>query len=258
MGSQTPALDKLFDEWARKHAEKISTEAPYEMTHEAPYGGFVRDGIVNLENWKKQKVRICFLLNEAGGYDDIEKFPNGHDVAAEWNERGAWSMFLFKIAIWAKAVQDAFVSPVTYNKKEILRLRPELIRSLAVVNIKKSDGQKRSDFDLIQRFATEDAAEIRRELELVNPNIIICGENFKFLRGPRPEGADENTKREKVFYDDEINKIAKLTYQWGSKLIFSFWTPANFVGTMSSNTINYYAVREICRGSLKVFTSKKK
>lgn len=256
MATQTPALEKLFDEWAQKHAERVSTDAPYAMTHEAPYGGFVRDGIVNLESWKKQKVRICFVLNEAGGYDDLEKFPNGQDVTAVWNEKGAFSKFMFKIAVWTKAIKDAFVPPVTYVKKDVQKMGRELIQSIAVVNLKKSDGQRRSDFDLVKRFAQEDAEELKRELELVNPNIIICCETLKFMRGDRPE--DENAKRNFVFYNDELKHIAKLTYVWGSKLIFSLWTPANFVGTISSNTINYYAVREMCRASLKAFGSQKK
>lgn len=164
MATQTPALEKLFDEWAKKHAEKLSTAAPYEMTHEAPYGGFVRDGIINLENWKKQKVRICFVLNEAGGYDDLEKFPNGTDLTADWNERGSFSTFMFKLCVWTKAIQDAFMPPVTYVKKEVMSLRDELIRSIAIVNLKKSDGQRNSDYSLIKKFAMADAAELRQEL----------------------------------------------------------------------------------------------
>ena len=255
MGSQIPALEKLFDEWAKKHAENVSTAEPYLMKTEPPYGGFVRDGIINLESWKKQKARVCFILNEAGGRLDMEHYPDGFDLAAEWNEKGSFSKFMFKIAVWTKAVQDAFIPPITYNKQEVVKIRDELIRSIAVVNIKKTDGQRRSDFEVLQHYAIEDAEEIKKELELVNPNIIICGENLRFLRGKRPE--EEGAKRTHVFYEDELKQISKLTYLWGSKLVFNFWTPANFIGTISSNTVNYYAVREICRASLKAFTEKK-
>lgn len=256
MGSQTPALEKLFDEWSKKHAEKLSMDAPYGMKHEPPYGGFVRDGIVNLESWKKQKVRICFVLNEAGGRFDMEHYPDGHDLAAEWNEKGSFSKFMFKLCVWTKAVQDAFVAPVTYSKSEVSKIRDDLIRSIAIVNIKKSEGDRHSDFELIQNFANEDAEEIKKELELVNPNIIICCETLKFLRGKPPE--EEGAKRTHVFYDNELKQIAKWSYLWGSKLVLSMWTPANFVGTISSNTINYYAVRESCRAALKAFSQKKK
>lgn len=255
MGSQTPALEKLFDEWAKKHAELVSKEPPYSLPGEPPFGGFVRDGIINLENWKKQKARICFILNEAGGRFDMVHYPDGFDLAAEWNEKGSFSKFMFKLCVWTKAIQDAFSAvPETYVKTQVSNIRDELIRSIAVVNIKKSDGQRKSDFEALRRFANEDAEELKRELELVNPNIIICGENMRFLRGPRPE--DENAKRNFVFYEDEIKQIGKLSYVWGSKLVLSMWTPANFVGTISSNTINYYAVREITRAAFKALSKR--
>lgn len=310
MGSQLPALEQLFDEWSKKHQEKLSTAAPYCMPEqEEPYGGFVRDGIVNLESWKKQKVRICFILNEAGGRNGMEHYPNDFDLAAEWNERGSFSKFMFKLSVWTKAIQDAFGQPITYKKSDVAKIRDELIRSIAVINIKKSDGQRRTDFEILQRFANEDADELRRELELVNPNIIICGENLRFLREPLPippnkkaklereaaaaaaansdttvapaENAETTTteetvaatenatpeenatavpteiaegeKKNYVFKTNDLIHLSKFTYLWGNKLVFSMWTPANFMGTISSNTINYYAVREVVRAALKAF-----
>lgn len=263
MGHQPPALEKLFDEWAKKHEENLSKEAPYFMNHEEPYGKFIRDGIVNFDNWKKQKVRICFVLHEASGYTDLEKFPNGHDVAAEWNEKGSFSKFMFKLAVWTRAVNDAFApAPVTYVKKEVLAVNHDLIRSIAVVNLKKSDGQKRPTPDLVKNFAVTDAEEIRRELEIINANIILFCDNFFYAVGERPkpeEGAPADApppKRTSAIYTDEIKPIAKFAYTWNNKLLMRLWTPANFYGTLSSNTINYYALREIMRSALKVFGQK--
>ena len=302
MGHQPPALEKLFDEWAKKHEENLSQEAPYFMDHEAPYGKFVRDGIVNFDNWKKQKVRICFVLHEASGYSDIAKYPNGHDVAAEWNEKGSFSKFMFKLAVWTKAVNDAFAAaPVTYVKKELLPISHDLIRSIAVVNIKKSDGQKRPNYSTVKNFAHVDYAELRRELEIINANIILFCDNYYFLVGKRPkpeaQGAEEAPAPEivvppapeivtpetlategiaaaeeaaaaeaqekkseimlpRAFYFDELKPVAKFAFAWNNKLCFQLWSPANFVGTLSSNTINYYAVREIVRAALKVFGQK--
>lgn len=292
MGSQPPALEKLFDEWAKKHAEKLSTDVPYCMPEqEKPYGGFVRDGIINLDSWKTQKVRICFLLNEAGGREGMEHYPDNFDLAAEWNERGSFSKFMFKLCVWTRAVQDAFGQPITYKKADIVKARDEIIRSIAVVNIKKSDGQRKSDFEVLQRFANEDADEIRRELEILNPNIIICCENMKFLREPLPyppkkkkaegeEVAAENTENVEVapaetvasaetetppasnlkyvFGIKDLQQISKFTYLWGSKLVFSLWTPANFFGTISSNTLNYYAIRGVVRAAMKAFSEKQR
>ena len=290
MGSQPPALEKLFDEWAKKHAEKLSTAAPYFMPEqENPYGGFVRDGIINLESWKKQKVRICFILNEAGGRNEMEQYPDNFDLTAEWNEKGSFSKFMFKLCVWTRAIQDAFAPPVTYRKSEVVKMRDEVIRSIAVVNIKKSDGQRKSDWEVLQHFANEDADEIRRELEILNPNVIICCENMKFLREPLPipkkkkadgeENGDATAETETaetvaaetetvetaptpnlkyVFGAKDLQQISKFTYVWGSKLVFSLWTPANFFGTISSNTINYYAIRGVARAAMKAFTERQK
>ena len=295
MGSQLPALEKLFDDWSKKHAEKLSTDAPYNMPEqETPYGGFVRDGIVNIESWKKEKVRICFILNEAGGRNEDEHYPEGFDLAAEWNEKGSFSKFMFKLCVWTKAIQDAFGAPITYKKADVLKIRDDLIRSIAVVNVKKSDGQRRSDFEVLKHFANEDADELRRELELVNPNIIICAENIKFLREPLPpkpkkpskKSEDETSetsetaetvsaetaepveavtpeqleieKKNYLFHVEDLQYVSKFAYLWGNKLVFSMWTPANFMGTISSNTINYYAVREVVRAALKAFGDKQK
>ncbi len=273
MGTQSPALEKLFDAWAQKHKEKLSQEAPYFMTHEPPYGNFVRDGIINMDFWRKQKVRICFVLNEAGGYEDLEAYPEGHDLAAEWNEKGSFTKFMFKLAVWTRAINDAFVAPVTYSKKQIVAVKDDLIRSIAVVNLKKSDGHKRQDYNLIKNFAMEDAEEIRTELDMLKANIIICCGNFYSICGRRPEPVapaegeenpapapepETNPKRERVFYFGELAPLSKFTFTWDKRLVFNLWTPAQFNNPFTSNTINYYAVRGIVRSALKAFGQKKK
>lgn len=257
MGHQLPALEKLFDEWTQKHLKLLSMEEPYCLDHEPPYGGFVRDGVVNFDRWKKQKVRICFLLNEAGGYADLEKFPNGHDVANEWNAKGSFTKFMFKLAIWVQAINDAFIPPVTYVKKDIKPKKDDLIRSIAIVNVKKSDGQVKPDFNICNKFANADAEEIRKELEIIKANIIICCGNLQSLWGKRPTEETENPEDAKkwVFYKDELVRVSKFAYAWDKKLVLSMWTPAQFYGHLSSNTICYYAVREIVRAALKALNS---
>ena len=285
MATQSPALEKLFDAWTQKHKENLSQEAPYFMTAEPPYGNFVRDGIINMDMWRKQKVRICFILNEAGGYEDTEAYPNGHDLTAEWNEKGSFTKFMFKLAVWTRAINDAFVAPVTYSKKQVVKTKDDLIRSIAIVNLKKSDGHKYQNYDLVNKFAMADAEEIRAELDLLKANIIICCGNFYSIYGRRPgevanpgnaEGAetiesapnlfaapapapepDPNEKRQRAFYFGELTPICKFTYAWDKRLIFNLWSPMQFNNPFTSNTINYYSVRGIVRSGLKAFGQRK-
>lgn len=251
MGNQPAALEKLFDKWAQKHEKKLSSGKPYLVEHEPPYGGFVRDGIIDPENWDKQKLKICFILNEAGGYNDRAVYPEGHDLAAEWKEKGCFTKLMKNMVVWIQAVHDAFIPPIDYDKGRIMSKQHELIRSIAIINIRKSDGQVKPNFKELKNFSHTDAAEIRKELEIISPDIIFTCNNFKNLSGKRPENSTPRSKRQWVFYDDEIDVAERRSFKWEDALILNLWSPAQFVRPMSSKVINYYAVREICRAALK-------
>lgn len=254
MGSQLPELEKLFDEWQQKHEKLLSTEAPYFLKHEPPYGKFVRDGVINLENWKKQKFRICLVLPEASGYTDLEKYPNGVDITEIWNKRGAFSPLLQLAASWIQGILDSTLPPVTYSKEDLKKKRHELIRSIAVVNLKKSDGQLAPSYKGVQAFAQEDADEIRKEIDIIKANIIVCGSTYSLMHGPRPQGDEPPERRQFVFYNDELVSGAQRVYRWGkNKLVIDLWSPHQKRKPAASKSFNYYAVREICRAGLKSF-----
>ena len=249
MGYQSQKLEKLFDKWAEKHEKKISNAEPYSVPHEAPFGKLVRDGIVNPDKWSIQEPKICFIMPEAGGYTDNEKFPQGHDLAAQWNEKGCFTKLMFKFAVWVQAVYDSIFDPVPYVKKPILDQRHDLIRAIAVVNVKKSDGQLKPDYAVAKNFALEDATELRKEIELINPDVILCCNTFRMLTGKKPE-EESKRKRERVFYHEELTKGSKGAYRWGDKLIMEFWHPAQFYYPMMMNNVQYYTVREFTRAGI--------
>ena len=251
MGYQPPKLEKLFDKWAEKHAKKISAAEPYGVAHEPPYGKFVRDGIVNPDKWAIQEPKICFIMPEAGGYADVEKYPEGHDLALEWNKKGVFTKLMFKFAVWVQAVYDSFFDPVSYVKKSIQDQQNDLIRAIAIVNIKKSDGQKIPDHKTVKNFAREDATELRKEIELINPDVILCCDTFKLLVGPPPPEEKANKrKRDYVFYKNELVNGSKGAHKWDKKLIMEFWHPAQFFYPMTMNNVNYYSIREFVRAGI--------
>lgn len=250
MGYQPQKLEKLFDKWAEKHEKKLSAGEPYGMPHEAPYGKFVRDGIVNPDKWSIQEPKICFIMPEAGGYADNEKFPKGHDLAEEWNKKGAFTKLMFKFAVWVQAVYDSIFDPVPYVKQPIKDQKNDLMRAIAIVNVKKSDGQLAPNYPLVQKFAKEDATELRKEIELINPDVILCCSTFRYLHGAAPEGEKNKRKRDFVFYNEELTKGSKGAYRWGDKLIMEFWHPAQIYYPMLMNNVQYYCVREFCRSGI--------
>ena len=250
MGYQPQKLEKLFDKWAEKHEKKLSAEEPYFIEHEPPYGKFIRDGIVNPDKWAIQEPKICFVMPEAGGYDDVEKYPNGHDLAAQWNEKGVFTKLMFKFAVWVQAVYDSFFDPVPYVKKSIVDQQNDLIRAVAIGNVKKSDGQKVPQLESVSKFAHEDATELRKEIELINPDVLLCCGTFRYLVGTPSEEEKSKRKRNFVFYKEELAKGAKSAYKWKDKLIMDFWHPAQFYYPMTMNNVHYYTIREFCRAGI--------
>ncbi len=105
---------------------------------------------------------------------------------------------------------------------------------IAVMNIKKSHGQKQSDNADLEKFLAEDKAELAAELKIIDPDVILCGNTFHLL-----QSADIFTGMRKGKSDD---------YIWNGKLIINYWHPAGR-GIVANNEVKYYAIREICRAA---------
>ena len=56
------------------------------------------------------------------------------------------------------------------------------LQEIAVINLKKSGGKSSSDYDEIAEYAKYDCEEIKKEFELMDPDIIICGFTFYVLK----------------------------------------------------------------------------
>ena len=51
-----------------------------------------------------------------------------------------------------------------------------------MVNVKKSNGGSESEYEDLKKYALEDRLEIKRELEIIQPDIIVCGNNLSLLK----------------------------------------------------------------------------
>ena len=160
MGKQAD-IELLMDSWKEKHRNK-------------GYKRFIRDGIVCEEQWEKQQTpKVCYFLKEA--YTSNE---NGYNLVEDLHDcEQPWTMWR-KIAIWTQAIHNAFSQNMSEYDEEVLRSHEkEIIDRIAVVNVKKSNGENSSNYEDLEKYAIEDRAEIKRELEIIRPDIIVCGNN---------------------------------------------------------------------------------
>lgn len=158
-------IELLFQEWKNK--------APSDDINHSK-NVFIRDGIVCPEQWFSQKVRPLFLLKEAyhgtGDWDLIKdhlltKEKMGKHIT--WKRVSQWTQGLLHTS-------TTYLCPFR-DEAAMHYFGNEQLRQIAVVNVKKSDGAKDSKKDNILQYAQFDCTELRREIELIDPTIIVCG-----------------------------------------------------------------------------------
>lgn len=144
----------LLDEWynARKN-----------------YAPFVDDGIFDPKSFSTQKNKILFVLKEA-------HWENGRPGQREDlcsillnKDGGSWKSWN-NIARWSKAILDNGNYPENISCKE----RHNTLRRIAAINLKKHAGGAYANGKSLIEFACDDAAFLKRQIDEIAPNIIIC------------------------------------------------------------------------------------
>lgn len=106
----------------------------------------------------------------------------------------------------------------------------ETIDRIAVVNVKKSNGENGSDYEDLKVYAEEDKAELKQELEIIRPEIIVCGNNLSLLKIVLGEELQNEYTWDTMFA------------WWNDTLVIDYYHPA----VHYPNRVNYYALMSIC------------
>ena len=133
--------------------------------------------------------------------------------------------------LWTQAIYNAFNDNICEYDDEVLRSKEkEIIDRIAVVNVKKSNGGSESEYEDLKKYALEDRLEIKRELEIIQPDIIVCGNNLSLLK---------LVLGEELQNDDTWDNMLAL---WKDTLVLDYYHPA----VHYPNRVNYYALMAIC------------
>ena len=232
-------MNNLFEEWQNRH---FSNGNNY----------FIRDGIVNQRIWDSQSTKICFFLKEAYQKDvpvwDLTNWlcnENGGDgaVVKMWRTVAEFTYGLLNT--------NESTIPSYYEAKSLTQSdRSRLLQYISVVNVKKSNGESRSERGDLLKYVIADADLLRREIELISPNVIVCGNTGSLLRVVYGAGVD---KKGNVLHDGMIDKescefMSSHGYlRFDNKLIIDFYHPANQFPKM----MNFYTLCCIYQKALK-------
>lgn len=234
--------EKLFKKWVNKDPGESKV-----INHKKNV--FIYDGVVCPEKWFASAIRPLFLLKEAYG-----TFKAGEDTKTYGGNPANWDLikdFLLsdwkiKRVLWKRVSQwtsgllettSTDIAPFADNT-DMSYFGNQYLKRSAVINVKKSAGQKNSHDDDVMHYAKHDHEELREQLELLAPTVIVCGSTFEFL---------------KTFMgaDTKFTCISERCYLMQLKerdiIVLHYYHPSNRYPSI----LNYYALMGIYQQALK-------
>jgi len=148
--SITDQEDALFREWRVRRPDAV----PDGLADEAQYLG--------------SKLRILFVMKEVNGTPkdfDLREFLRRADRPQTWDNVTRWLIGIRSLE------EDLSWSRLT---KISVPQRVEMLRSIGVMNLKKSPGSHTTDNDSLRHVAREDTDLLSRQYALYLPTLVIC------------------------------------------------------------------------------------
>ena len=166
-------LEQLFQLWKKKPKEKVvynQNNQKVELTIDHSKV-FISDGIVNKDVWNKLPPgkKILVLLKEAYGGEA------NWSLSEKLLKEGPWNNTWNRIAEWSYGLLSTDSGKITPYDKLNHKRANDFLQKIAIMNIRKSGGETSSVDNEIKQYAIYDKKEIIREIELIDPDIVICG-----------------------------------------------------------------------------------
>lgn len=221
-------LDNLMTQWAESHRNK-------------GWHNFISDGTVNAAVYETSSPKICFFLKEAYNRDYDKSWS-----LTDWLAQGAMTRMWSTAAEWCYGIK--YTTRTAIPKKPDLSNseKTNLLQSVAIVNVKKSNGNVRSDYNDLLRYAIDDKKYLKHELDILKPKVIVCGNNSSLLR--LLYGASISSKGG-VASDGQINYDFMQKNGFvivGNQIIIDYYHPANQYPAI----MNYYTVCSLYQQAL--------
>lgn len=171
------------------------------------YEDFSDDGILIEEIWSQTIPKVLFLLKE----------PNSDFVHIRGNsyspKSGNSHVFWRNINIWQYILSEFWNDRVpSLDKIKIVKEKD--VNSIAYVNLKKcNENNSISKLQNIREYVLNDNLFLKRQLELINPDIILCCGTMKFYK--------------ELFSSQFISQNVYRTKDW---LVVDFYHPSCRIG----------------------------
>lgn len=214
--SRHEALEALFTRWREHWAANQVTDK------------FVPDGIGDEAAWNACPRKLLWVLREPNDTSPRSK---------EWDLRTflrtpAWELTDQQRPgnYWqniARCSYGVIYQPCSFDLAEANFRTSGILRLISIMNIKKAPGRDRVVWPELKRYAERDAVFIREEVEIIDPQIIICAGTLGLFCDALgiPYGRDDERA------------------QWRHKVIVAWGHPA---GRTSKRDYYHHIIRPAC------------
>lgn len=169
-------IENLFAEWQALQ-QKESNYGASEIAKDS----FTYDGVINLPEYVKQDTKYLFISKESNIENNEAQPPYRSDGDNFWLrdvclQKEKPSIFSKRLAMLANAIYSLDFERV--NKCH------DVLNKVAFMNLNKRGGRSGSKPKTIRKYTKKYAGFIKREIDMIKPDIIICcGSGLRDLLG---------------------------------------------------------------------------
>lgn len=142
---------------------------------------FNRDGIISTEHWERSNVKVLFVLKET---NQAEQDLTKAIFNALKNEKSGWwrGKVLLRVGRWAYGLLHYSGKNLSFEDANVSEHRKSAILNIAYINMRKTSGGAKTNKKSFSAHVKEYAPYIKRQIELINPDIVVLGGTFKPLK----------------------------------------------------------------------------
>ncbi len=169
-------IENLFAEWQTLQQKESYKEYLKYGAPEIAKDSFTYDGVINPPEYAKQGTKYLFISKESNIENEKDQRPFRSDGDNFWlrdvclqkekPQKPKPSMFSNRLAMFANAIYSLDFESV--NKCH------DVLNKVAFMNLNKRGGLSESKRKTIRKYTKKYAGFIKREIDMIEPDIIIC------------------------------------------------------------------------------------
>lgn len=143
----------------------------------------IKDGIVDINQYLKQDLKILWVLKEANSLDNCDWDMTDalrNDIKTENGLRYGWANTFTPIVYTTNGIfqNEDWDSMGDFTKDPNII---DCLQKVAYINLKKIPGGSVAFPGTIQEFYNENREAIHNQIEIINPNIVIFGATMGYI-----------------------------------------------------------------------------